>query len=68
MNKDDPYKTMTNILFLPGPLLSVRMLNLVVPKQVMLGDKSRLECIFDLEGEILYSVKWYKGGHEFFRS
>ena len=33
----------------------------------MLGDKVNLECIFDLEGEVLYSVKWYKGGKEFFR-
>ncbi|PSN50512.1 hypothetical protein C0J52_14369 [Blattella germanica] len=28
---------------------------------------ARLECHFDLEGEALYSVKWYKDGNEFFR-
>ena len=26
-----------------------------------------LECRFDMEGEPLYSVKWYKDGHEFYR-
>lgn len=46
---------------------SVRMVEMVVPAQVMLGEKASLQCIFDMEGEELYSVKWYKAGHEFFR-
>ncbi|KAF4521237.1 hypothetical protein B566_EDAN005449 [Ephemera danica] len=28
---------------------------------------ARLECHYDLEGEALYSVKWYKDGNEFYR-
>lgn len=32
-----------------------------------LGSSSTLECLFDLQGERLYSVKWYKDGEEFFR-
>ena len=51
-----------------GPLLSVRLLRLGVPEVVMLGKHTTMECFFDLEGEELYSVKWYKGGSEFFRS
>lgn len=46
---------------------SVRMMEMLVPAQVMLGDRAVLECRFDMEGEELYSVKWYKAGHEFFR-
>lgn len=33
----------------------------------MLGNDSTLECHFDLQGETLYSVKWYKDGQEFYR-
>lgn len=31
------------------------------------GDNVNLFCQFDLEGDSLYSVKWYKGKREFFR-
>ena len=30
-------------------------------------DKAELSCNYDLEGEELYSVKWYKDGNEFYR-
>lgn len=26
-----------------------------------------MECHYDLDGEALYSVKWYKDGNEFYR-
>ena len=29
-------------------------------KQVILGEMASLHCIYDMEGEELYSVKWYK--------
>ena len=45
----------------------VRMLEMVVPDQVILGEMASLHCLYDMEGEELYSVKWYKNGHEFFR-
>ena len=32
-----------------------------------MGDKAVLSCNYDLEGEDLYSVKWYKDGNEFYR-
>ena len=38
-----------------------------VPLHVVRGEKAVLKCEFDLQGERLYSVKWYKGGREFFR-
>ncbi|MPD05682.1 hypothetical protein E2C01_101440 [Portunus trituberculatus] len=38
-----------------------------VPLHVPRGESTTLRCEFDLQGERLYSVKWYKGGREFFR-
>ena len=26
-----------------------------------------LECLYDMEGDALYSVKWYRNGKEFYR-
>ncbi|VVC27877.1 Immunoglobulin V-set domain,Immunoglobulin subtype,Immunoglobulin-like domain,Immunoglobulin-like [Cinara cedri] len=31
------------------------------------GDSTHLLCQYDLQGEQLYSVKWYKDDHEFYR-
>ncbi|XP_029676995.1 uncharacterized protein LOC115243866 isoform X1 [Formica exsecta] len=45
----------------------LRMLQLIVPKHVVLGQNIRLECNFNLDDEKLYSVKWYKDGNEFYR-
>ncbi|XP_042879159.1 cell adhesion molecule 2-like isoform X1 [Penaeus japonicus] len=38
-----------------------------VPTWASRGDDVRLTCDYDLEGERLYSVKWYKAGREFYR-
>ncbi|XP_071529095.1 uncharacterized protein [Panulirus ornatus] len=46
---------------------ALRMKNFEVPLHVPRGDSTTLRCEFDLQGERLYSVKWYKGGREFFR-
>ncbi|KAI4497382.1 hypothetical protein M0802_007393 [Mischocyttarus mexicanus] len=46
---------------------ALRMLELVIPQYVVRGQNIRLECSFNLDGEILYSVKWYKDGNEFYR-
>lgn len=43
------------------------MLELVVPQHVVRDQNIRLECNFNLDGETLYSVKWYKDGNEFYR-
>ena len=45
----------------------VRLLHLGVPSFRFRGDDAALKCRYDLEGEQLYSVKWYKDGHEIFR-
>lgn len=38
-----------------------------VPQAVNVGDTVTLQCRYDLEGEDLYMVKWYRGAREFFR-
>ncbi|KFB39715.1 hypothetical protein ZHAS_00007405 [Anopheles sinensis] len=38
-----------------------------VPKYAVKDRPVRLECLYDMEGEALYAVKWYKDGHEFYR-
>ncbi|KOX81021.1 hypothetical protein WN51_05708 [Melipona quadrifasciata] len=47
---------------------SIQLLKLDVPKMVdPRWEKVVLRCEYDLGGEELYSVKWYKDGAEFFR-
>lgn len=38
-----------------------------IPHAVSVGDTVFLQCRFNLEGEPLYTVKWYKGQKEFYR-
>ena len=45
----------------------LRMNEIRIPKHIVRENDARLECHFDLEGEALYSVKWYKDGNEFYR-
>ena len=42
-------------------------MKLTVPAHRFIGDDAVLTCKYDLEGEELYSVKWYKDGNEFYR-
>ncbi|KAJ8976363.1 hypothetical protein NQ317_013274 [Molorchus minor] len=38
-----------------------------VPQAAKIMDTVTLQCKYDLEGEPLYTVKWYKGSKEFYR-
>ncbi|XP_076064251.1 cell adhesion molecule 2-like [Oratosquilla oratoria] len=38
-----------------------------VPSSVNRGSDTVLTCQYDLQGDLLYSVKWYKAGREFYR-
>lgn len=42
-------------------------MKLEVPTAVQNGTEVTLVCQFELEGETLYSVKWYRNYVEFFR-
>lgn len=38
-----------------------------MPNYTIKDNTVNLECHYDMEDEKLYSVKWYKDGHEFYR-
>ncbi|XP_037927259.1 uncharacterized protein LOC119661829 isoform X2 [Teleopsis dalmanni] len=56
-----------SILFLQDCTHSLRLLEVRIPNYVIKGSAAQLECLYDLDGEALYSVKWYKDGNEFYR-
>ncbi|XP_034098420.1 uncharacterized protein LOC117563956 isoform X1 [Drosophila albomicans] len=45
----------------------LRLVEVRIPNYVIKGASAQLECLYDLDGEALYSVKWYKDGNEFYR-
>ena len=52
------------------PLLgvsSIRLTRTHLPAHAILGEDVVLECLYDMEGDALYSVKWYRNGKEFYR-
>lgn len=56
-----------SILFLDDLILSLRLTEVRIPNHTVRNSTARLECHYDMDGEELYSVKWYKDGHEFYR-
>lgn len=45
----------------------LRGVEITVPEAVPTGDIARLKCDYDLERELLYTIKWYRGDEEFYR-
>ncbi|XP_076332606.1 uncharacterized protein LOC143237338 isoform X2 [Tachypleus tridentatus] len=45
----------------------LRLVMLDVPSPTVVGQEVELTCSFDLNGDTLYSVKWYKDDVEFYR-
>lgn len=48
-------------------VVALRMTSLQIPEHVVLNETVHMQCNFNLDKEQLYSVKWYKDGHEFYR-
>lgn len=46
---------------------SLRMVMLDVPTAANQGESVELSCIYDLDNDRLYSIKWYKNDVEFYR-
>lgn len=46
---------------------ALRLVEVKIPKHTVRFTDVVLECRYELRGEFLYSVKWYKDGQEFFR-
>lgn len=55
------------MLFLFTGVRGLKSVWLKAPVAVTPGQSATLQCNYDLEGEELYTVKWYKGREEFFR-
>lgn len=45
----------------------LRVTEVVVPPFLVIGQRARLRCHFALEGEVLYSLKWWKDGSQFYQ-
>lgn len=52
------------IRFYLGKGLTVKA---VVPRYKIRGETAVLRCDFELEGALLYAVKWYRENEEFYR-
>ena len=46
---------------------ALKMLQVKVPPAALSGHSVQLECVFALEDDSLYAVKWYRGVDEFYR-
>ncbi|XP_042885680.1 cell adhesion molecule 1-like [Penaeus japonicus] len=46
---------------------ALRLKSVTVPSHQITGASVELECNYELEDDVLYSVKWYRGENEFFR-
>ncbi|GFR32970.1 uncharacterized protein TNCT_435851 [Trichonephila clavata] len=55
------------LLILPPMIACLKISSFEVPSLLVPGDSAYLTCLFDLGGEKLYSVKWYKNDQEFYR-
>lgn len=56
-----------NFSHFPDFALTLKDVKVLVPAAVKRGENVNLICQYDLEGDTLYSMKWYKGKREFFR-
>ncbi|XP_014205399.1 uncharacterized protein LOC106637205 [Copidosoma floridanum] len=48
-------------------VLGLKEVRIQTPMAVKKGDNATLYCLYDLETDPLYIVKWYKSGREFYR-
>ncbi|XP_070492393.1 uncharacterized protein beat-Ib [Chironomus tepperi] len=55
-------------LFLAADIsVGLRDVRVTIPTAIKRGDNALLICNYDMEGDSLYSIKWYKGKREFYR-
>ena len=59
-------KTTLNYCFISGSV-SIRLTEESIPSYAIRNDPVSLVCNYDMEGDKLYSVKWYSNGQEFYR-
>lgn len=52
---------------LPDSVSAIQIYEVGVPAAVRAGENVLLACHYDMQGDVLYSIKWYKGRREFYR-
>lgn len=52
---------------LPETIEAIQIYEVGVPAAVRAGENVLLACHYDMQGDVLYSIKWYKGRREFYR-
>ncbi|XP_077302008.1 uncharacterized protein LOC143922575 [Arctopsyche grandis] len=55
------------LALMAASVAGLRDIQVSVPEAAAAGDTVALHCRYDLESDILYSLKWYRGRDEFFR-
>ncbi|XP_053692506.1 uncharacterized protein LOC128740954 [Sabethes cyaneus] len=55
------------VLIVRETAFGIKLTEVRVPKHTIKDHPVRLECHYEMEGEALYAVKWYKDGNEFYR-
>ena len=45
----------------------IKLSGVKIPPHAIRGQDAQLHCDYNLEGDKLYSIKWYRNGHEFYR-
>uniref|UniRef100_A0A1B0CVS5 Ig-like domain-containing protein n=1 Tax=Lutzomyia longipalpis TaxID=7200 RepID=A0A1B0CVS5_LUTLO len=53
--------------YFAGSIAALRLTEVRIPNHTVRGSSARMECHYEMDGEALYSVKWYKDGNEFYR-
>ena len=62
------FKELISIIFLLVDLcLALRLIHVKAPHAALNGHSVQLECIYSLDQDSLYAVKWYRGSEEFYR-
>lgn len=69
MTNSDPFRSLS--VSLSSTVVAVinclRLTEVRIPNHTVRHTDAHLECHYDLDGEALYSVKFYKDGNEFYR-
>jgi len=55
------------LLLLLAGIRAIRLTEDSIPSHAIIADRVELVCNYDMEGDKLYSVKWYRNGQEFYR-
>lgn len=62
-----PSKFLLLLITLFREIASLSKIEVRIPRYIQAGDTADLICSYYLDSQSLYSVKWYKGRHEFYR-